>query len=109
MTTQARVRRRVAWWLYAMADRVNPPGREKDDTDATGWDISFTIWATEKVADEVFDRVSDAICGVDHHPLDDCPGPMFVGGFHPSQPDTTSNPARGKLTIDPQPEVRTNG
>ena len=92
-----RLRRVLARRIYAVAGWISPPTRAKDDEDSIEWEISFSIWATEKVADEVFDRCSDALCGVDHHPLDPCPGPMFVGGLHPVDPSVTSNPVRGRL------------
>jgi hypothetical protein len=68
----------VASWFYPYADEDHGSGSER------GWDISLYIEATEEQANEVFGRLSDAVCGVPHHHLDPCPGPMHVMGMRPS-------------------------
>lgn len=65
-----------ASWLYP-SDKTDPPQEQQ------GWEVSFYFQATGAEADAVFDRLSDAICGADHHALERCPGPMHIGGMHP--------------------------
>jgi len=79
------LRRKIAYAIWAVASWVYPyVSFDHDSETERAWEISGTIWATEEVAKEVFDRVSDATCGVEHHALDPCPAPQGVFGMHPA-------------------------
>jgi hypothetical protein len=78
------IRRQIAYGIWAIASWFYPyADQEYDSESERGWDISLYIEATEEEANEVFSRVSDAVCGVPHHHLDTCPGPMHVMGMRP--------------------------
>lgn len=82
------LRRKVARSIWALADRIYPYPPETQESDVTrGWEITAYFEADEKTANEVFDRMSDATCGVPHHPLEPCPGPPAVLSMRPAEED----------------------
>ena len=76
----------LASWLYPYATPTYEAETEQ------GWEISYYFEATEKDANEFWDRLSDAVCNSDHHALDPCPASPFVGGMHPVTLDEEGNP-----------------
>ena len=80
-----RLRRKIAYAIWAVASLAYPYAQfEYDDEDERQWEITATLWATEQGAQDAFERMSDATCGVAHHHLDPCPGPQVVMGMHPA-------------------------
>ena len=79
-------RRKVAYGIWAVAEVVYPyRDVESGGEEEQSWEITAYLEADAKTADEVFQRMSDATCGVPHHQLDPCPGPSVVMGMHSVQ------------------------
>lgn len=61
-----------------------PESGSVDPTEPAAWSAHFTfVDMTDAEVGEIFDRLCDAVCGVEHDPDDDCPVGSWFASLRP--------------------------